>query len=108
MGLTFKENCPDIRHSRVFDIIYYLKKKNVNIEIFDPWLDNEDKNKLRNLKFINSLPVKKKYDSIIIAVAHNQFKEIPFVRIKKLLKTDGFIYDVKRILNKNESYIESL
>ena len=49
MGLTFKENCPDIRHSKVFDIIYFLKRKIFLVEIFDPWLEDQDKRKLKNL-----------------------------------------------------------
>ena len=108
MGLTFKENCPDIRHSKVFDIIYFLKKKNIFVEIFDPWLEDQDKKKLKKFKFINKFPIKKKYDSVVIAVAHNKFKKIPFFKIKKLVKKSGFIYDVKRILKRNERFIESL
>ena len=49
MGLTFKENCPDIRHSKVFDIIYFLKKKNIFVEIFDPWLEDQDKKKIKKI-----------------------------------------------------------
>jgi len=108
MGLTFKENCPDIRHSKVFDIISYLNKKKINIEIYEPWLSFEDKKKLSKYKFIENFPQMKKYDAIIIAVAHGQFKKISFSKIKSLIKPKGFIYDVKRIFNRNENFIESL
>lgn len=108
MGLTFKENCPDLRHSKVFDIINFLKKKQIHIEVFDPWIDISDKKKFKDFIFLKNFPKKTKYDSIIIAVSHDQFKEIPFFKIQGLLKNDGFIYDVKKVLKKNENFIETL
>jgi UDP-N-acetyl-D-galactosamine dehydrogenase len=103
MGLTFKENCPDLRNSKVKEIINLLTKKKITIHSYDPYIaENFNKVKL-HLKHFKSFKMIKKnnYDAIIIAVAHKEFKKIGINRIKKILKTNHIIYDLKSIFNKN-------
>lgn len=94
LGFTFKENCPDFRNTQVIEIYNELKKYNTKIDIYDPWIDESDLLKEYDIKTLSSLP-NKKFDAIIIAVAHDKFQEID---IDSLSKNDCVIYDVKRIL----------
>lgn len=100
MGLTFKENCPDLRNTRVIDIIKELGTYHANIDVYDPWIDaNEAKHEY------GITPVKTpdagKYDAIIIAVAHNQFRELGEAGIRKLARPNHVIFDVKHLLPKS-------
>ena len=97
MGITFKENCPDFRNTKVIDILSVLKKNNLSIDIFDPLVDKELFKKQHNLIVHNTLP-NKKYNAIILAVAHNQFKLIDVESLKKSSK--AVVYDVKGFLEK--------
>ena len=96
MGITFKENCSDIRNSQVFKIADLLYKKNIKIDIFDPWAMNMETKNQKNFKMINTID-KKKYDGVIFAVAHNCFKTISKKNILSYLKNKNFIYDIKNI-----------
>lgn len=104
LGLTFKENCPDLRNTKVIDIINELKEYNVNIEVYDPWASTEEAKIEYNLDLIE-YPVDHKYDAIIIAVAHNQFVEIGAKGLQKFLKNDGLIYDLKYLFDETETNI---
>ena len=73
MGLTFKENCPDLRNTRVIDIVDELKKHNCNVDLFDPWVNKHDVAEEFKIKAINK-PMDNNYDAIIIAVAHDELK----------------------------------
>ena len=94
MGLTFKENCPDTRNTKVFEIIDGLQKLGAEIDTFDPWVD---KTSLEDKYIDNHLDKLKKndYDAVIIAVAHEVFKQIKISKIKSLCKSDHIIYDLK-------------
>jgi len=96
LGLAFKENCSDIRDSKVFNIINHLKKKGGLIDVYDPWINKKDFKKKINFKMINDLS-NKKYDAIILAVAHSTFKKIGFRRFNSMKKKNGFFYDVKSL-----------
>ena len=99
LGITFKENCPDIRNTKVVDIYHTLREYTTNITIYDPWANiaevkkeyevetTQDKNVLNN-----------KYDAIILVVAHEQFKTLD---VRNMLKTNGVVYDVKGFLPRN-------
>ena len=106
LGLSFKENCPDIRNSKVFDIINEFKKTNIKVSAFDPIVDHlEVENKF------NFIPLKKieksmKFDFIILAVKHTIFKKME-KSIKQKLKKDGFIFDIKSFFKKT-NYIDRL
>jgi UDP-N-acetyl-D-glucosamine/UDP-N-acetyl-D-galactosamine dehydrogenase len=99
MGLTFKENCPDMRNSKVPIMIDILKKNGCNVDVFDPWI-NDDKNIVGKKYNLQKKLSSKKYDSIIIAVAHNIFKQFKIQKYLKLCKVKHVIYDLKHILPK--------
>ena len=99
LGITFKENCPDIRNSKVIDIINELKSFGCVIDVFDPWADKEEVKHEYGIDILSSINDirEKKYKGVILAVAHNQFKEFDF----PALRTNGaVIYDVKGILDR--------
>lgn len=95
LGITFKENCPDVRNTKVVDVIQNLKDYGIDITVFDPWANPDEVKKEYNIVTLKNLP-KSKFDGIVLAVAHNEFLEIDF---NKHLNKNGVIYDVKRILN---------
>lgn len=97
LGITFKENCPDIRNTKVVDIYHTLKEYTSNIDVYDPWA-NADKVKTDYQIMIQNHMTNKKYDVIILAVAHKQFQDFNFDRFKK---DKAVIYDVKGILPRN-------
>ena len=101
MGLTFKENCADIRNSGVKNLFESLKKFHCKIDLYDPWTKNKDIKKVFKLNSINILK-KNTYDALIIAVAHDKFKSIGLSTIKKLCKRNRVIYDLKNLFNSGE------
>ena len=101
MGLTFKENCADIRNSGVKNLFESLKKLNCIIDLYDPWTNNTDIKKEFRLNSINILK-KNTYDGLIIAVAHDKFKSLGLSKIKKLCKKKSVIYDLKNLFNSGE------
>jgi UDP-N-acetyl-D-glucosamine/UDP-N-acetyl-D-galactosamine dehydrogenase len=98
LGITFKENCPDVRNTKVVDIITSLYDYEVDIDVYDPWANINEVIHEYNLNILNSLPDNKKYDGILLAVAHNQFKELDFNNLKL---DSSVIFDVKGILPRN-------
>ncbi|WP_078125525.1 Vi polysaccharide biosynthesis UDP-N-acetylglucosamine C-6 dehydrogenase TviB [Leptospira alexanderi] len=94
MGFTFKENCPDIRNTRVIDIVKELYDYNVIVDIFDPWANSSEMETEYGIKTIEFLPTKT-YDGIILAVAHKEFIDMDIKMIQNLLRENGFIYDLK-------------
>ena len=101
MGLTFKENCSDIRNSGVINVVKELKRFGCNLDLYDPWVDpKEIKNTFNSYPI--SLLTKNTYDSVIIAVAHDQFKALKINAISKLCKKNHIIYDLKHLFNKSE------
>lgn len=95
LGFTFKENCPDVRNTKVVDIYNTLKEYNINIDIFDPWASIDIARKEYGVDLINELLSGKKYDTVILAVAHNEFN---YFDIKNILKENHVVFDVKGIL----------
>lgn len=98
MGVTFKENCPDIRNSKVIDIVQELKTYNALVDVYDPWADKHEVNEEYNLDLLTTLKMSD-YVAIILAVAHDNFLETPFLEEIETFK--GIIYDVKSILPSN-------
>ena len=96
LGITFKENCPDIRNTKVIDIYNELKTYNTNVDIFDPWANKSEVKKEYNIDLIKSTD-EKNYDAIILAVAHNEFKDLNF---KSFSDKNIVIYDTKAIIDK--------
>ena len=98
MGLAFKENCPDIRNTKVADLIEELNNFNCNVDVYDPWVDKLEAMDEYNIELINA-PVKGKYDAIVIAVAHDRFKDYSSNEIKDFGKDNHVIYDIKYLLS---------
>ena len=100
LGITFKENCPDMRNTKVVDIISELQDYECNVDIYDYWVDDSDR-QTKNLPFIDELPYNSnKYDSIIVAVGHDKFKEITQEEYAGLSKGTPIVIDVKGIVEK--------
>ena len=98
MGLTFKENCPDVRNTKVVDILAELSDFDINVEVYDPWVNPADAKNEYDVDLITK-PKSEHYDAIIFAVAHEQFKAMSNNDIKALMKTDHVIYDLKYMLD---------
>lgn len=97
MGLAFKENCPDLRNTRVVDIIDEFKGYNANIDVYDPWVDPQEAEHEYGIKPIKA-PATGKYDAIILAVGHQEFQDMGIDKIRALGKTGAVLFDVKYIL----------
>ena len=95
LGITFKENCSDIRNSRVINLYNHFKKLNNNIDVYDPYADKNEVYRFSSIKLIDKII--KKYEVVILAVAHDQFLEIDY---KNILNANYVLYDVKSILPK--------
>lgn len=100
MGLTFKENCPDLRNTKIVDIVSELKEYNINVDITDPWCANEEAEHEYGLSLIENVQ-DGHYDAIILAVGHNQFKELGAEKIRSYGKQKHVLYDLKYLLDKN-------
>ena len=101
LGLTFKENCPDIRNYKVLDVIEILNKREIIPYIYDPYINSTEKFNHLKFKFLNVSPFshKIKYEIIILTVPHNEFKNINENKWRNLLTQDNhFIYDLKGII----------
>jgi len=101
MGLAFKENCPDIRNTRVVDLIGEFNNFNCNIDVYDPWVDKVEAYQEYGITLIEK-PGKRCYDAIILAVSHNQFKDLGAKQLRQYGKKNHVLYDVKYILNFSE------
>ena len=102
LGVTFKENCPDIRNSKVFDIIHFFKSDKYSVDIYDPYASNQEVYKTNKVKLLKLRNLKKKhYDCIIVSVAHKEFVDI---NVENYIKNkSSLIYDLKGIYN-NKDY----
>ena len=102
MGVTFKENVNDIRNSKAIEIIKELQKNNINVYMEDPQVLPEQIEKEYNIKIKNNIK-KEKVDLLVLAVAHNEYKELSCKDITKMLNTNRVVFDIKGILNENEA-----
>ena len=101
MGFTFKENCPDIRNTRVIDVYQNFKNLGCHVDVYDPWLDALEVQKEYNIDVIDELE-KNKYDVIIMAVAHEEFKKFSLINLKAFAKKSYVLFDVKYLLGKDQ------
>ncbi|WP_243887843.1 Vi polysaccharide biosynthesis UDP-N-acetylglucosamine C-6 dehydrogenase TviB [Shewanella algae] len=99
MGLTFKENCPDLRNTKVVDIISELKEYNINVDVMDPWCSSDEAEHEYGLTLCD-IEKKGNYDAIIMAVSHNDFRDMGVDKIRALGKPVHVLYDLKYILDK--------
>jgi UDP-N-acetyl-D-galactosamine dehydrogenase len=101
MGLTFKENCPDIRNTKVTDVIAELASFHTNIDVYDPWADANEVKQAYGLTLVDK-PKQNHYDAAIVCVAHDQIKEMGIDAIKALCKDVHVIFDVKYLFDKDQ------
>ena len=104
LGLSFKENCPDVRNTKVIDIVHELREYNIEVDVYDPWVDSASAQHEYDITPINK-PVADQYDGIILAVAHEQFIDMGINNIRALGKDDHVLYDLKYIFAKDETDI---
>lgn len=97
LGLAFKENCPDIRNTRVVDILREFDSYNARVDIYDPWVDPEDAREIYDREILPA-PNGNRYDAVILAVAHREFLELGEDGLRALCKPNHVIYDVKGVL----------
>ena len=95
LGITFKENCPDVRNTKVVDVIAALKEFNTNVTIYDPWANTNEVKHEYGLDSVKEIP-KETFDAIVLTVAHNEFKEMDFISLRKEVSV---LFDVKGVLN---------
>ncbi|MBU6950587.1 MULTISPECIES: Vi polysaccharide biosynthesis UDP-N-acetylglucosamine C-6 dehydrogenase TviB [unclassified Hahella] len=100
LGLTFKENCPDIRNTRVVDVISAFESYNANVDVYDPWASPAEAEHEYGIRVIPELKANH-YDAIILTVAHKQFKDMGIENIRKLGKDNHVLFDVKYVLPKD-------
>jgi UDP-N-acetyl-D-galactosamine dehydrogenase len=96
LGVTFKENCPDFRNSKVFDIIHQLKKEGADVSAFDPYANAMEVFQKYQVQLITAF---EKYDVILLAVAHDFFKALDYASLKR--STDAVVYDTKAFLDRS-------
>ena len=97
LGITFKENCPDVRNTKVIDVISVLKEYNTNIKIYDPWANVAEVKHEYGLDCVKELP-KNRFDAIVLTVSHNDFKDL---NLSALKSDNAIVYDVKNMLPEN-------
>ena len=103
MGLSFKENCPDIRNTKIVDMVKALKEYDLDLDIYDPWVDVAEAENEYGLAPVSE--PESQYDAIVIAVAHDEFKQMSIDEFKKLGKDQYVLYDLKYVLDKEHSDI---
>ena len=102
MGLTFKENCPDLRNTRVVDIVNELKAYNVRVDVYDPWVSSQEAVDEYGITPVQTL-APDTYDAIILAVAHHQFAEMGAEAIRRLGKATHVLYDLKYVFSADQA-----
>ena len=102
MGLTFKENCPDLRNTRVVDIVNEMKNYKCNVDVYDPWVDRAEVQNEYGLTPVEA-PNQGKYDAVILTVAHDKIRDMGAKKIRNFCKENHLLYDLKHIFSKNET-----
>jgi len=102
MGLTFKENCPDLRNTRVVDVIAELKDYGITVDVHDPWVDADEARAEYGLDLL-AQPFSETYDGIILAVAHEQYRQMSMTTIRALGRRSHIVYDLKHVFSTSES-----
>ncbi|WP_313659478.1 Vi polysaccharide biosynthesis UDP-N-acetylglucosamine C-6 dehydrogenase TviB [Acinetobacter variabilis] len=102
LGLSFKENCPDIRNTKIIDIVHELQEYHIQADVYDPWVDAAEAEHEYAITPVKSLE-QGQYDAVILAVAHEQFKAMGAAEIRALGKPEHILYDLKYVLDQSES-----
>ncbi len=101
LGMTFKENCPDIRNSKVIDVVRELEKYGAEVDIYDPWADGEECRHEYGVRPIRAL-VPRRYDAAVVAVAHREFREMGAEGVRRLCRKNHVVYDIKHVFRASE------
>jgi UDP-N-acetyl-D-glucosamine/UDP-N-acetyl-D-galactosamine dehydrogenase len=101
MGLTFKENCPDLRNTRVIDLVSEFENSKCNVDVYDPWANKSEAYRELGLSLLSE-PINSNYDAIVLAVAHDEFKQMTLDQIKAFGKDSHVIYDIKYIFEADQ------
>lgn len=101
LGLAFKENCPDLRNTRIVDLVDEFRGYNCGVDVYDPWVDKAAAQKEYGIRPIEELS-QNRYDAIILAVAHDQFKKMSEVQLRSLGRENHILYDIKYVLSSEE------
>jgi len=104
LGLSFKENCPDIRNTKIIDIVNELNEYHMDVDVYDPWVDASEAEYEYGISPVQAV-VENTYDAVVLAVAHEQFKKMGAEEIRALGKSQHVLYDLKYVLNAAESDI---
>jgi UDP-N-acetyl-D-galactosamine dehydrogenase len=102
LGLTFKENCPDLRNSKVIDIIRELQKFGAKVEVHDPWIDAREARHEYGIRPMKTLG-NTKYDAVVLAVSHDQFREKGIKAIRRMTKRTSVVYDIKHLFAREDT-----
>lgn len=102
LGLTFKENCPDLRNTRVIDVIHELAEYGAMIDVIDPWVDADEAEREYGVRLLTS-PAEEGYDGIILAVGHDQFRKMGSSAVRRMGKVDHVLYDLKYVFSRGDS-----
>jgi len=102
LGLAFKENCPDLRNSKVMDIVDELRRFDANVDVYDPWVSGDGAFREYGLRPIKT-PKAASYDSIVLAVGHDEFKALGVRRIRRWAKKTHVLYDVKYLFGPDQT-----
>ena len=101
MGLAFKENCPDLRNSKVADVVRELQKFGARVDVYDPWVDAQEARHEYGIRPVRS-PAKGRYDAVVMAVAHRQFREMGIDAIRAFAKRPHVLYDIKYVFDADQ------
>ena len=100
LGFTFKENCPDLRNTRVIDLVRELQGFDTQVDVYDPWADLAEAKHEYGISLLPELPAPSQYDALVVAVAHDQFKALGIQGLRKLGNYGVVIYDIKSMFGK--------
>ncbi|MEP7311096.1 MAG: Vi polysaccharide biosynthesis UDP-N-acetylglucosamine C-6 dehydrogenase TviB [Pseudomonadota bacterium] len=101
LGLAFKENCPDLRNSKVIDVIRELAKYGAKVDVYDPWIDGKEALQEYGVRPRRSL-VRAPYDAVVMAVGHKQFRELGIKAVRRLCRSNHVVYDIKHVFRRDE------
>jgi len=101
LGITFKENCPDIRNSKVVDVVRELQKSGAQVDVYDPWADNAEVKHEYGLSVVRTVQPRK-YDAAVVAVAHKEFRELGAEGVRRLCKKSHVLYDIKHVFSASQ------
>ena len=104
LGLSFKENCSDVRNTKIIDIVHELREYNTEVDVYDSWVDRAEAERECNIALINK-PTANNYESIIVAVSHSEFVDMGIDNIRALGKEVYVLYDLKYVFAKEDTDI---